>query len=332
MSEIFEQISSLDSLSMMCTEEPEQLDTSWEILENTRRALKDLSKLDEDEDRKLSEIHSRHLAILKRLLGIKDLSDIRFTMMKRAQSGTFKKVLTVNEPSRQLDQGKGLTSGKTKMYAEWQARPYQVELSGGRFCKRASNGRPRPFSTLGMESHGKAHFGAFVLDLKRRLYVFNHLDKSDHVAHSTFVRGGPVLAAGEIRILDGRLMAITSHSGHYRPDADAIHDTLSYFQSQGISLVGAVTFFVVDPKVGLQPLSGKNLPWVLLSSVATFSIVKELANDEKDLHTEEGLDLLKKRTLEQELSSKFVYGAAAFVKAVRKAREKARQELEEFFQ
>ena len=40
--------------------------------------------------------------------------------------------------------------------------------------------------------------------------------------HSSFVAGAPVIAAGEMIISRGRLIALTNHSGHYLPPPSCI--------------------------------------------------------------------------------------------------------------
>ncbi|MBZ4396258.1 hypothetical protein OWM54_26425 [Myxococcus sp. MISCRS1] len=335
MSETFEKIQSVHSLYQLVDEESEQVPLAWEIYSGAKAALATPDQLDEGEADTLTDWRGRYLNILARLLNDRSVRSICQTM--RTKAGPFRKMLTVNQPSRDIDNGLGPSRQRTRMFAEWQARPFQVFIRGGLFYRRHSSGKLSLFDTSRMESHGKACFGGYVLDLEQRLYVFNHLDKEDRIAHSTFVRGAPTRSAGEIRVLNGRLQMLTNHSGHYRPDKKSLHDTLVYFQSQGVVLAGALVAFVVDPQLALVPLTPEQLPWVFLSDVGTLQVVKELVDDEVsgilDLQARERrrVALLKQRSFEQNISSRFVYKASAFVNAVAQEDALAQQALDDLF-
>lgn len=323
MSETFELITDYYRFLGHGSDDAEVLGWAFISFEECRKALTTPATIEDSEVPHVKEIMTRCIILLSQILGTKDLGQIRLTMKRRGGFSQFKKALAVTKSSKLMDQGKGLGGKKTKMFAEWKARPFEVFLTGGAFY-RSSNGRQRLMSTLGMESHGKANFGAFVISLEGRMYVFNHLDKTDRVAHSSFVRGAPVLTAGEIRISDGRLMVITTHSGHYRPDKKAMYGTLNYFKSKGVRLRGVTVLFVVDPQVRrLQPLPNEKLPFLFLSDLSTYKVMKELLNDElpRDVGACNPQVALQKRTLYQ-AGLVYAYAAADFVTAV-KAEEDA---------
>lgn len=56
--------------------------------------------------------------------------------------------------------------------------------------------------------------------------------------HSSITGGRPVDAAGEIEIRDGRVLAISNLSGHYRPDPEHLLNTLSWLAGRGIDVSG----------------------------------------------------------------------------------------------
>ena len=66
-------------------------------------------------------------------------------------------------------------------------------------------------SLNGVESVG---WGAFVLSPAEVLYVGEHKNAKFH--HSSFLCGAPVLAAGMIKVKQGRVVAIHEKNGHYR--------------------------------------------------------------------------------------------------------------------
>jgi hypothetical protein len=56
------------------------------------------------------------------------------------------------------------------------------------------------------------------------------------IHHSTPVAGMPVLGAGLLQISNGQLTMINESSGHYRPDAEHLHASLSALEEQGAQL------------------------------------------------------------------------------------------------
>lgn len=56
--------------------------------------------------------------------------------------------------------------------------------------------------------------------------------------HSSITGGQPVDAAGEIEIRDGRVVAISNLSGHYRPGPEHLLNTLSWLAGRGIDVSG----------------------------------------------------------------------------------------------
>ncbi len=63
--------------------------------------------------------------------------------------------------------------------------------------------------------------------------------------HSSITGGRPVDAAGEIEIRDGRVVAISNLSGHYRPGPEHLLNTLSWLAGRGIDVSG-ITVGVLD--------------------------------------------------------------------------------------
>lgn len=48
--------------------------------------------------------------------------------------------------------------------------------------------------------------------------------------------GVSVLAAGEVKIVKGKLIEITTHSGHYQPSIENVYQTLKHLQRQGVDI------------------------------------------------------------------------------------------------
>lgn len=61
----------------------------------------------------------------------------------------------------------------------------------------------------------------FVVSPDGEMYAGDHVEGEFH--HSSFLAGGPVMAAGELAVADGELRAITAKSGHYTPSRRNMH-------------------------------------------------------------------------------------------------------------
>lgn len=76
-------------------------------------------------------------------------------------------------------------------------------------------------------------FAIFVMDATGVIYVsFDHQQGRFH--HSSLLAGAPVAAAGDMTILNGRLLAISNASGHYRPPPSSLLAVLGNLEALGI--------------------------------------------------------------------------------------------------
>lgn len=108
-------------------------------------------------------------------------------------------------------------------------------------------------------NHSKQGAAVFVLsqdDWSKpgTLYASSHgaglngKSSDTHFFHASFMAGGPVLAAGEIGAVDGKVMWITPKSGHYQPTIRQTIYFLLWLDIQGVELKGtAVQLTWRDP-------------------------------------------------------------------------------------
>jgi len=68
-------------------------------------------------------------------------------------------------------------------------------------------------------------------------YANSHKEAKFH--HSSFLAGGAVRAAGELKVEDGRLIQITGKSGHYRPTTEHLLWAVRQLRARGVDLSGA---------------------------------------------------------------------------------------------
>ena len=166
-------------------------------------------------------------------------------------------IKVVDETSRQIDLGKGFTGLKTKMLApEVRDQNRTITTSAGLMRHDFDSGVSKPFSSQGFVSHDKKDYAAFVITPEGQLYNFNHLDKTDAIAHSSYTKGGPAFGGGEMKVNEqGQLEVLTSYSGHYKPGPKDMARVLHFLEAQGMDVRNAiVTFKDVHLHPGLSDL------------------------------------------------------------------------------
>ncbi|GGM31750.1 hypothetical protein GCM10009425_47940 [Pseudomonas asuensis] len=88
----------------------------------------------------------------------------------------------------------------------------------------------RNASTAFEHNKGRA---IFVMDATGAMYISNE-QTPGKFHHSSFFGGGPVAAAGDIRIENGVITAISRKSGHYRPTPAQLNQAVNHLKNQGI--------------------------------------------------------------------------------------------------
>lgn len=120
---------------------------------------------------------------------------------------------------------------------------YKLDIVNGQFRQ---NGKIYDCFKQGFTSHGKIGWAAFTLNQQGELSVFSHHGGQDkntiHLRHSSMNAGSPVLAAGEIQIINGKLHGINTHSGHYHPSLYSIYRFLDYLDKQGVDISNTMIY------------------------------------------------------------------------------------------
>ena len=122
--------------------------------------------------------------------------------------------------------------------------------------------------TSKMTSHEKIGFAAYVINSQGEISIFDHHDMTDRYAHSSMTAGSSVFGAGELKIENGRLKAITVHSGHYKPSMENVYRVLKFFKKEGVD-VSNIDIYGVTKIPGLsykQSSTSKALKYVYKSS------------------------------------------------------------------
>lgn len=83
----------------------------------------------------------------------------------------------------------------------------------------------------GSESNGKF---MFVMDPQGRVYAGSHKLMEFH--HSSFLAGKPVSAAGELELIDGKVVGHSRSSGHYKPSPEHHGQFLSEMAERGVDM------------------------------------------------------------------------------------------------
>jgi hypothetical protein len=75
----------------------------------------------------------------------------------------------------------------------------------------------------------------FVMDPHGNLYAANQHARGEF-HHSSFLAGGPISGAGELRVIDGRLELVSDQSGHYRPPRQLTRQVVDLLRQSGVSI------------------------------------------------------------------------------------------------
>jgi hypothetical protein len=92
-----------------------------------------------------------------------------------------------------------------------------------------------PFTTSSFQSpFSGAGWGMYVMDSAGHMYVSGHKVGLFH--HSSFLAGGDVAAAGELKVSNsGKLEHITNKTGHYKAGPEQLGQAIEELASMGIS-------------------------------------------------------------------------------------------------
>lgn len=113
------------------------------------------------------------------------------------------------------------------------AKLYEVNISEGIFLSQG-----KPFDSSHLFSHIPFECSScviFTLGIDSTLYIAR--PEVFKFNHSSCLRGGPCLAAGELKTnSEGQLIEINSHSGHYKPQKEHFLFFLRFLKKNGVDL------------------------------------------------------------------------------------------------
>ena len=89
-------------------------------------------------------------------------------------------------------------------------------------------------SELYSDGGGGQGYGIFVMSPGGRIYCHQHARGKFH--HSSFLAGGDVAAAGELKVSRGELQKLTNKSGHYKPGLMQVYQVLQELKGRGFKL------------------------------------------------------------------------------------------------
>ena len=130
---------------------------------------------------------------------------------------------------------------------------YVLTITAGQVKDASGNA----YHTGTKETHFSGEgWAIYVVGMDNTFYSASHVVNKFH--HSSFLAGGPVQGAGEIAVDQGRIVAITNKTGHYKAGPAELTRTLFLLHRGGVQLD---TIKVTDPFPGRNPgkiwLSGK---------------------------------------------------------------------------
>jgi hypothetical protein len=126
-------------------------------------------------------------------------------------------------------------SGSAVSYVQDPAERGSWAVVPGPEFTHAQSGEKLDTSQMYSKFSGRG-WGIFVMDRAGNMYVGRHRVGLFH--HSSFLAGKKVAAAGEIRVIDGRIQGITAKSGHYMPGPSETQQVLQELAAAQVPLAG----------------------------------------------------------------------------------------------
>ena len=125
-----------------------------------------------------------------------------------------------------------------------QREKYRVHFCEQRLCDRHGQvlnpkhkGPKQAFTSFPVQQkeieNDQQGLAIFVMDSQGELWL-SFEAKAKYFHHSSLLAGGPVAAAGEMIIFQGKLYGINNQSGHYQPPPIVIKRVLSVLHAKGI--------------------------------------------------------------------------------------------------
>ncbi len=106
---------------------------------------------------------------------------------------------------------------------------YKLGLQDGKLIQGPPPGQQTGYTTAGVYSkEAGVGYAIYVMSPDGDIYVSGHEVGRFH--HSSFLAGGEAAGAGEVKIIDGNLIALTNKSGHYAPTYVHVAQTLREFR------------------------------------------------------------------------------------------------------
>lgn len=101
-------------------------------------------------------------------------------------------------------------------------KKYKVEFKEGKLL----------YSNSGEPVMANNHL--YVIDKNGDFYIWDRVGEKGKYHHSTILAGEPVVCAGAITVVDGKLVTINNHSGHYKPELRHFKNALRILLLNGI--------------------------------------------------------------------------------------------------
>jgi hypothetical protein len=121
---------------------------------------------------------------------------------------------------------------RTQYFDEEQRRDHQVALNEG-VLENEKGKLAEGSHVFVMDGEGQI----YAKETQEALTQVDDQGRVAHVHHSSFLAGGEVAGAGELRVgKDGELKEINDGSGHYKPGEVQTKQTLETIEEQGVSL------------------------------------------------------------------------------------------------
>ncbi len=141
------------------------------------------------------------------------------------------KLLAVNDNAKEKDEDEN-----TILLTKEERDDFRVVMHGGKIYERTVDNTFELVDTKNFAAKIGEGYAAFTVNNKGEFSLFDHLEGDNNLFHSSTNAQAYVFAAGEIKIENGQITALTNTSGHYRPTLDSTIALLNYLQDRQVDI------------------------------------------------------------------------------------------------
>ncbi|RIJ71079.1 DUF4157 domain-containing protein [Nakamurella silvestris] len=208
-------------------------DDAW-AMRNILEVLKTLKDIEADDDQGQMDLVRNQVGSNTAKLCLGKTKDQKIELLQKTYEGIYEKLKREDVPvTKDGVLNEGDLKDRFVKYNETQEEQEKaaVVVSGGKLVR---NDKKMVDTKDGVTHFAGAGAEIFVVDKSGRIYMGSHKVSLFH--HSSFLAGGDVAMAGELKVTNGSINWMSNKSGHYLPTRENFVQFLRWLEKDGVPL------------------------------------------------------------------------------------------------